>query len=315
MRIPNLGPAAAAAGLFAVLAAGQAQAAAPAACLGLPASKVGMQLYSLATELRPPAPPLPAGAPRPAPAPADPAKVDAVLGALSAIGWRNIENYGGNWGLGDAGFKAMVDRHRLNIVAAHEATEDAGWTAVLDRAKTLDQTYVGSGNYGLPGLTTLEQVLQTAAHLDKLGAAAAARQLKFYVHNHQSEFTNVFPYDIDGDGRTERVTAWEIVAARTDPRYVNFEIDVHWARLAHGVDRFEDLLAFLQKYRSRVVMLHVKDTAPGGEIADLGRGTTDWRRIVSAAGPQVAYYLWEFDRPPNPLQSAKVAFDYISCGR
>lgn len=317
MHVLNFRPALPLAGavLLAAIASGTAAQAAAPNCLGIPADRIGMQLYSVATELRPPGPPLAAGAPRPAPPPVDPVKLDSVLAALSGIGWRNIENYSGNWGIGDAGYKAVLDRHQLKSVAAHEATDDAGWTAVLDRAKALGQTHVGSGNYGQPGLDTLEHVLQTAAHLNALGAQASARGLKFYVHSHRDEFTNTFSYDVNGDGRAETATAWEIVAAKTDPRHVTFEVDVHWARVALGIDKFEDLLAFLQKYRARITLLHIKDTSPTGEIADLGRGTTDWRRLVSAAGPQVAYYLWEFDRPPNPLQSAKVAYDYITCAR
>ena len=116
-------------------------------------------------------------------------------------------------------------------------------------------------------------------------------------------------------GRAETATAWEIVAAKTDPRYVSFEIDVHWARLANGLENFDDLLAFLQKHRNRIVLLHIKDTAPDGKIADLGRGTTDWRRLIAAAGPQIAYYLWEFDGPPAPMESARIAYAYMTCGR
>lgn len=295
-------------------AAGTAFAAGP-SCLNAPASKIGLQLYSLATELRPPGPPAPPGTPRPQPAPVDPARLESVYAGLQAIGWKNVENYDGNWGLGDTGYKAVLDRHGMKMVASHDSLDDASFPAALDRAKLLGQTYIGSGGYGQPGLDTLDNVLATAAHLNKLGQMAAARGLKFYVHNHQLEFKNTFPYDLDGDGKTETVSAWEIVEAKTDPRYVNFEIDVHWAHLAMGLDKYEDLTAFLAKHRKRIVLLHIKDTAPDGKIADLGRGTTDWSRIVAAAGPQIGYYLWEFDRPPNPMESAKIAYAFMSCGK
>jgi sugar phosphate isomerase/epimerase len=283
-------------------------------CLNVPSAKIGLQLYSLLTDIRPPGPP-PAGAPRPAaPSPADPAKLESVYAGLQAIGWKNVENFDGNFGLGDAAYKAILDRHGMKIVASHESLDDASFAAALDRAKLLGQTYIGSGGYGAPGLTRIEDVLATAARLNKLGEMAAQRGLKFYVHNHQLEFTNVFSYDLNGDGRSEKVSAWEIVEAKTDPRYVNFEVDIHWAHLAMGQDKYQDLTAFLTKHRSRIILLHIKDTAPDGKIADLGRGTTDWSKIVAAAGPQIGYYLWEFDRPPNPMASAKIAYDFMSCG-
>lgn len=282
-------------------------------CLNVPSAKIGLQLYSLLTEIRPPGPPLPAGAPRPPPAPVDPAKLESVYAGLAAIGWKNVESFDGNLGQGDAAYKAIIDRHGMKIVASHESLDDASFAAALDRAKLLGQTYIGSGGYGQPGLTKLEDVLATAARLNRLGQMAAQRGLKFYVHNHQLEFTNTFSYDLNGDGRPETVSAWEIVAAKTDPRFVNFEIDIHWAHLAMGQGKYEDLTAFLRKHRSRIILLHIKDTTTDGKIADLGRGTTDWSQIVAAAGPQIGYYLWEFDRPPNPMASAKIAYDFMSC--
>lgn len=46
-----------------------------------------------------------------------------------------------------------------------------------------------------------------------------------YVHNHTGEFDARFPYD-PGDGKPVPTSAWEIVAANTDPRFIQFEIDV-----------------------------------------------------------------------------------------
>jgi sugar phosphate isomerase/epimerase len=297
-------------GAAAILGSGGAMAA-EAACLGLAPDRVGMQLYSVLNAFRPGPPPTSGG---PNQSPVDPARLEGVVGQLHGIGWTNIENFGGAWGLGDAGYKAMLARHGMKVVAGHESNEDAGFAASLERAKVLGQTYIGVSQWGRPGLGTLENVLETAAHLNSLGERAAAQGLKFYAHNHQDEFKNKFSYDINGDGRPETVSAWEIVAAKTDPRYVSFEIDVHWARVANGLDKFDDLLAFLQKHRDRIVLLHIKDTAPDGKIADLGRGTTDWRRLLAAAGPQIGYYLWEFDYPPAPMESAAIAYTYLTCG-
>jgi sugar phosphate isomerase/epimerase len=311
----NSGARAAMAALLTTAAMGFASTAVAAgpSCLNVPSAKIGLQLYSLLTEIQPPGPPLPAGAPRPPPTPTDPAKLDSVYAGLAAIGWKNVENFNGNFGQGDAAYKAIVDRHGMKVVASHESLDDASFAAALDRAKLLGQSYIGSGGYGAPGLTRIEDVLATAARLNTLGQMAAQRGLKFYVHNHQLEFTNVFSYDLNGDGRSEKVSAWEIVEAKTDPRYVNFEIDIHWAHLAMGQDKYQDLTSFLRKHRSRIVLLHIKDTTPDGKIADLGRGTTDWSQIVAAAGPQIGYYLWEFDRPLNPMESAKIAYNFMSC--
>lgn len=134
-----------------------------------------------------------------------------------------------------------------------------------------------------------------------------------YVHNHTGEFDNRFPYD-HSDGKPVMTSAWEIVAANTDTRFVQFEVDIFWARLAFKPDRLDDLLAFLTKYRSRIALLHMKNLAANGAVTDMGVGTTDWRRVIEAAGPQIAYYIYEFNFPSNPAKSAKIGFDYLSCG-
>lgn len=308
------GSLAAMAAAITALTASSALAAGP-ACVALPVGKVGMQLYSVLPAFRTATPPPAPGAPRPAASPVDPARLEATFAALKAMGWRNIENFGGNWGQGDAGYKAMADRHGLKFVAAHETNMEEGFPEALDRAKALGQKYVGLSTWGGAGLDTLEHVLATAAHVNAMGKMAADRGLVFYLHNHQDEFKNRFSYDINGDGKPEMVTAWEITAAKTDPRYVSFEIDVHWTQMAMGLDKYPELLSFLRAHRNRIVMLHVKDTTPDGRITDLGRGTTEWAKIVEAAGPQIAYYLWEFDNPPNALESARIAHDYLSCGK
>lgn len=280
-------------------------------CMSLPTAKIGLQIYSVRSVVRPlPPPGTPPNAPRP---PFEEAKLDSVLKQLNQIGWRNIENVNGDWGLGVPAFKALLDKNQIKAVASHDALNDDTWAAALDRAVLLGQPFIGSGNYGTPGLDSLTQVLATAERLNKLGEQAAAKGLKFYVHNHWREFNSVYPIDLNGDGRTELVSAWEIIAAKTDPKFVNFEVDVHWARVAYGLDNYDQVLKFVEKYRSRIVLLHIKDTASGGAYTDLGRGTTDWAKLVAAAGPQIAYYLWEHDNPTDPMASAKISYDFMTC--
>lgn len=308
---------------------GAAPEAAPKAaqCLGLPVDKIAIQTYTFAKtladidipaewdalpvaekfqRLQPALAKLVAG-PRP-----DPSRLEDVLKTIAAIGYRNIEGMELIGGDPDAYAKLLRD-NGLQAVASHGSLDKAKWPTLLAEAKARGQRFIGSGGFGGPGLDTLDHVLETARNLNELGEAAAAQGLTLYVHNHTGEFDNRFPYD-HGDGNPVETSAWEIVAANTDPRFVQFEVDVFWARLAFQPQRFDDLLAFLEKYRSRIALLHMKDLAPNGAVADLGRGTTDWRRVVEAAGPQIAYYIHEFDFPSDPAKSAKIGFDYLHCG-
>jgi sugar phosphate isomerase/epimerase len=295
-------------------------------CLGLPVEKIAIQTYTFAKTL--------AGIDVPAEwdalpvaekfqrlqpafaklagAKPDSARLDGVLKEIAAIGYRNIEGMDLIGGDADA-YAGLLRENGLQAVASHGTLDKAKWPTLLAEAKARGQRFIGSGGFGGPGLDTLDHVLETARNLNELGEAAAAEGLTLYVHNHTGEFDNRFPWD-HGDGKPVETSAWEIIAANTDPRLVQFEIDVFWARLAFRPERFDDLLAFLETYRSRIALLHMKDLAPNGAVTDMGAGTTDWRRVVEAAGPQIAYYIYEFDFPSDPAKSAKIGFDYLHCG-
>lgn len=267
-------------------------------CQKLPAAKIGLQMYSL----------LPLISGRMA---ATSGGEAALLEKVHAIGFRNIETYN----ISTGGLAEAVQRLGMKIVGSHGTIRLATFQAYIDRAKAQGQTYIGSGDFGVPGFATLEQTLQTAANLNQLGQMARAAGMTFYVHNHDPQFATKYPYAATPGGAPVPTSVWEIIAANTDPRYVSFEIDVHWARRGMGVEKVDELLSFLRKYRSRIVMLHVKDTSADGAMAELGQGSTDWRRVYEAAGPQIAYYLWEHDPPnnPDPLKSAQMGYDFLTC--
>lgn len=270
-----------------------------AACVAAPAERIAVQLYSLRTAF-------------PENPPAE--RVEALFAALATIGFAGVERFDGTSGLTVEAYRTTADRHGMKVVSSHESLDPTGWAGRLAEAKALGQTHIGSGGFGGPGLETLEDTLETARNLNRLGEQAAAEGLVLVVHNHDGELTRRHAYDLDGDGKAEPTRVWEIIAAETDPRFVAYELDVHWTRVGLGVDRFEEVLAFIRRYRDRIVLLHVKDTAADGSIADLGRGTTDWARLFEAAGPGVAAYIWEHDSPTDPLASAQVAWDFLSCG-
>ncbi|OJU11306.1 MAG: hypothetical protein BGN86_12000 [Caulobacterales bacterium 68-7] len=302
---------------------------APKACVPIPVDKIGIQLYSLNAVFagttpapRPPstpesmrnggAPPAAAApaTPRPPPPPADPARVDQVLARVSAIGYRNAEG-AGTAGLPVAQWGQLLEKNKLKLISNHGQLNPTTWDQQLaDAVTTKMGPYIGSGNYGNPGLNSLEDVLATAKNLNDLGRRASAKGLRFYVHNHTREFDNKYLYDINKDGKPVMTTAWEIVAAETDPKYVNFEVDVHWALEAFKLDQ-PAMLAFIKKYSDRIILYHIKGTK-GTELADVGGDDTDWPAVY-AAGKKVEYYIWEYDGPPDGLKSAETAFNYMTC--
>ncbi len=298
-------------------------------CTPIPDEKIGYQLFNLSRWLRPqPAtPPAAQQADNAAPAagrqagragprvqvPTPPDLFDTNMAGMQAIGFKNMERFNGTLGEPLDEYKGITQKDGQNVIGNHGDLDLAQWDKAIEESKTLGQKFIGSAGFGNPGFKTLEDTLQTAANLNILGKAAAEKGLQLYVHNHAAELNTMHSYDLDKDGKPEMVSAWEIVAANTDPRYVHFEVDIHWARVGIGLDKFDELLAFLTKYQNRIVMLHVKDTTADGKITDLGAGTTDWPAVFRAAGPGVAYYIWEYDGVPDVFKSGEVAYRFLRC--
>jgi sugar phosphate isomerase/epimerase len=286
---------------------------AQAACIAVPPEKIGFQLYNMLSVMIPKD--RMAAAVAGGPVTIAPATLDNVLTRMHAIGFRNMEGLGDRLPAPLPVYKAALQKAGIAQISSHRPLDAARWPAILDEAVALGQSHVGAPGFGEPGIGSLKNTLATAANLNRFGAAAAARGLRLYVHNHEDEIRTKYRYDLDHNGHPRMVSAWEIVAANTDPRLVHFEIDIHWTRVAFGLDHFADVLAFLRKYRGRIELLHVKDTAADGSITDLGKGTTDWSAVFQAAGPQIPYYVWEYDDDPAPFESARIAWHTLRCGR
>jgi sugar phosphate isomerase/epimerase len=282
-----------------------------ATCAPVPVEKIALQLYSVRNALQPPTPGGRGGGTATA------ETIDTVFGQLRAMGFRHAELYGGTLGLTIPAYKALLDKHGIHALGAHGSltTDAATWQRTINNAIELGQSpFIGSAGFTASGqnLNTYAGAMEIAANLNKLGEAATAKGLRLYMHNHAPEFNT--QYDVPGaGGKTTKMRFIEVIMANTDPRHVHFQIDVHWARVGVGLDKFDDLLAFLQAHRDRIDLLHVKDTDSMGRYTDLGRGTTDWVKLFAAAGPQIRYYIWELDDQAHPMESAQIAINYLTC--
>jgi sugar phosphate isomerase/epimerase len=282
-----------------------------AACTPIAQEKIGLQLYNMLGAMIPKAQ-LPAAVAG-GPVTISQATLDATFARLHTIGFRNLEGLGDRLPAPLPAYHELLIKNDLAQIGSHRPLDSARWNAILDEALALGQKNIGAPGFGEPGIASLKDTLATAVNLNRFGAAAAAKGLTLYVHNHDEEIKTKYPYDLAHDGHPHMVSAWEIVAANTDPRFVHFEVDVHWTRVGFGLDHFADVLVFLRAHRDRIAFLHVKDTTPDGRITDLGRGTTDWPAVFAAAGPQIRYYIWEYDDDPDPFRSAEIAYHYLRC--
>ena len=140
---------------------------------------------------------------------------------------------------------------------------------------------------------------------NKFGKQVSDAGMTFGYHNHSAEFKKY-------DGQT----AFDYLFANTDPKHVKIELDVGWVAVAQ-----QDPVAILNKYKDRVIALHVKDVgkraADGKDPASvaLGEGVIDWKKVIGTAkanGTKAFFYEQEapFTRPI--LDSVKISGDYLT---
>ncbi|HYI19227.1 MAG TPA: sugar phosphate isomerase/epimerase [Solirubrobacteraceae bacterium] len=235
-----------------------------------------------------------------------------VLGALSEMGYRNVEPFTLS-GLSAEEYKALLDEYGLKASARHvdigRPEAPADFDQIIEDNKTLGIKYFGAGATPIflspPELnyTTEEQWLAYAEYLDELGAAARKAGQQLFVHNHDVEFEQTF------GGQT----VFEILAENTDPRNVVFQLDLYWADNA-GVDPLD----VIGEYGNRIQLFHVKDADEEGNIEIVGEGTLDFSSIFAAAGGSTKYYVVEHDPrfgdPTfDPFEAAEVGFAYLDC--
>ncbi|WP_369369857.1 discoidin domain-containing protein [Promicromonospora sp. Populi] len=261
---------------------------------GLPDSKISIQLFTHVGEL---------GWGTPAPE-----TIDRVLGEVANAGFTNVEPFSQPYSMPVDEYKEILDRHGLEVSSSHGSTDWDTWPETVAYAVALGQDYIGTGgmagNYG-----TYEEALATAAYVNQLGQYAHENGAnKIVLHNHQSEFTTRYPHPETG----EMVSAWQVIEANTDPRYVTFQLDVGWA-----ADAGIDVPAWIEEYGDRIELLHVKDAVNVNAEGDprqvaLGNGDIDLPAIIAAAEPYVEYYTYEWDYAPS-FESSAESYQYLRC--
>jgi Xylose isomerase-like TIM barrel len=208
-------------------------------------------------------------------------RLEQVLRFLSEVGYRNIEPF---------------SFHGLTV---QQFDADA---------KLLGQHWTGSGGFASPGTGSYQNTLATAATMNRLGERSVKNGTgRIFGHNHDGEFRTRY-VDTQGDGQLK--SAWQILVENTDPRYVDFQLDVGWAVIGG-----EDPVALIEQFGDRIELLHVKDVA---DIASrtqttVGQGIVDWRAVFAAAQGHVKQYVIEQDPPVEPFSFAAESFRYVDC--
>jgi sugar phosphate isomerase/epimerase len=221
----------------------------------LPAqTEIGLQLYSLRNQFK--------------------EEVPGTLGMIENWGIREIEG-GGTYGLPIHEFKKLLKEHKLKMVSVgadyNQLKENP--QAAIDNAKAFGAKYVVC--FWIPhdgDAFTLENMQDAVKVFNSAGKKLAENGLSLCYHPHGYEFR---PY--------QQGTLFDYLVKETDPRYLNFEMDVFWIKHPghHPV-------ALLEKYPKRFLLMHLKDRKHGTEGNQNGHADVETNVVLGTGDVGIA---------------------------
>ncbi len=246
----------------------------------LHAQEIGLQLYSLRNEFK--------------------TDVPGTLAKIKSFGIHEIEG-GGTYGLPMDDYKKLLAQNDLKMISvgADFSKLSTGTDDIIAEAKAFGAQYVMCAWVPHSGDDfTMEDTKKAAAVFNAAGKQIYDAGLQLVYHPHGYEFR---PY--------EEGTMFDYLVKHTDPKYVNFEMDVFWVKHPG-----QDPVALLHKYPKRFVMLHLKDRRPGtegnqgGHAPDesnvvLGQGDVGIAEVIKAAKEiGIRHYFIEDESPVSEAQ-------------
>ncbi len=286
----------------------------------IPESRIGMQLFTVRDLLAD-----------------NELDLNGTFEMLSDAGYALVEVGGSYDGRTAAQFKALANQYGLRPEGSHVPGGGTAWrgdrSIVFAEAQALGLKYVGLASP--PGGTpaTHDGYKALAVEFNTWGDEARKNGLRFYFHNHPTDFV------LDGG-----TPIYDTLLAETDPKLVFFELDIAWIE-AGG----QSALEYIKRHGpSRFPLFHVKDltwtqpAVPAGVtpppprttpsnvnlpnrqfwLTDVGKGDIDFPRIFSALkdpGDHI-YHVEQDDagndetangtapRPQNPAGSANTSW-------
>lgn len=258
-------------------------------------SKVGIQLYTVSQNIE-----------------------DDLLGTLrkiKAIGYGHVEGasyykrkfYGQTREnylriLSDIGLKMTSnhiefgkpnDKDRFNM--------NNNWEMVCEDAAYMGQEYIVCPSLPKEVRTTIDDYKSTAELLNTCGEGAKKYGLKLCYHNHDFEFKPI-----------DKILPFDILAQKTDPDLVHFELDIYWTHRA-GIDTKR----LINRYKGRFPLFHIKDmeAAPELSFTEFGTGVINWKKIFKLseiAGLKYFYIEQDDLKKYNAIESIQISYDNLN---
>lgn len=219
--------------------------------------------------------------------------VRGTLKKIADMGYKFVE-FAGFFGHTAEEIKAMLDECGLKISGTHSSFEDLRPSKIMETVAY--HKAIGNPDYIVPGadLSTLERIEDFSAVMNFAQPILAAEGIRLGYHNHSHEFA-VMPWGSTIHGELER---------RTD---VHFQIDTFWAFNA-GCDPIQ----VMERLKSRIHVIHLKDGFTGGKGIPLGQGEAPVKAVIDYAAKNGLSMVVESETlSPSGLAEAEACIEFL----
>lgn len=226
--------------------------------------------------------------------------LEGTLAHVAQIGYKEVE-FAGYFGKTPKQIRSILKKNGLTSPSSHAqlpASDDA-WKKACDDTKEAGHEWIVLAWLDPSVRKSAEAWPPFVDRFNALAAQAHKHGLRFAYHNHDFEFIKV------GDS-----TALEMLLSKTDPKLVDFEMDLYWVTKGGA-----DPLDIIRRHPHRFPLMHAKDAtpAPARAMADVGAGTIDFAKIFAAQKMSGMKHVYvERDDAPDPFQSATTSYRYLS---
>jgi sugar phosphate isomerase/epimerase len=213
----------------------------------------------------------------------------STLAEVAALGYVGVETAGFDYAPSPAAVVDELQRLGLKVAAAHiplPTEANIGDIAAVMHALGSDRIVLGGT--GHENFGTAADIDERSALFNGANALARAHGLRFGLHNHWWEFSEI-------DGRY----AYDRLLDQLDPE-IFVELDVYWLQTA-GVDPVH----YVAQQGTRAPLLHIKDgpCTLAGDMVAVGGGNVDIAAIIAAA-PAAEWLIVELDRCATDMLTA-----------
>jgi sugar phosphate isomerase/epimerase len=234
--------------------------------------------------------------------------IKTILEKVATIGYTSVEAFGFNagkyFGLNVADFANIIKQNNLKCPSGHygldaylgKGDEDS-LKMIIEAAKTMSHDFIVVPFLGDSLRKSADDYKLLSEKLNQAGEIVNAAGLKLAYHNHNFEFKDW------GNGQI----GFHIMLQETDPKLVNFEMDMFWVTRA-GVSP-EDLI---KAHPGRFKMWHIKDMAakteastdlgPNQPFTEVGTGIINYKEIFKLKKLSgMEYFFVEQDQVHIPV--------------